>query len=839
MSQRLSSLFAGRSAWFIAMVIVAFLFLFFLGSVELLHYTESTAFCTSCHTMDPEHAAYEISPHQNVDCGTCHIGPGAIPAVQAKLASVRYLWTYPLNLYPRPIPSPVKSLRPVEVVCEQCHWPQKFYTDRLLKVDRFAQDEANSRSSTYLLLKTGGGSTREGLGKGIHWHIENTVRYRAADQQLQDIPWVQVEIDGQTIEYVASDTNLSSDQINALPVHEMDCVDCHNRATHVFLPPDEAIDQAMSRGQLDASLPYLKREGTKLLTPFYETQAAAAEKITSELTSFYSTSYPDVSQAAVEDAAKTLTTLYDQIKFPDMKTDWQAHPNNIGHKDYPGCFRCHDGQHFSADKESIRLECNICHNIPQVAAEGSPPPLIPAAPTVPEPWSHRDTNWLALHRNQFDQTCSVCHDTSNAGGADDSSFCANSACHGTKWQFAGLDAPGILEISSPTQDIADQAAPMPHPVKGQEDCLLCHGPKGIHPFPADHVGRSNDICTGCHLAPPEPTVEAAAVAAATETSQTATVGGPPAIPHTLEGHQDCVACHGLDGIKPFPADHAGRTSDTCQACHKPAAASQGEATPTPEPLATAEPTATLQGEVTSTREAQATEEAAAEGPPTIPHTLEGRADCLACHGLDGIKPFPADHAGRTSDTCQACHKPAPVSQGEATPTSRPQATAEPTATLQGGETSTPALQATEEAASEGPPTIPHTLEGRADCLVCHGLDGIQPFPADHAGRTSDTCQACHKPAAASQGETTPTSEPQATAEPTATLQGEVTSTREAQVTTKPTEEGPPPIPHSLEGREDCLVCHGLNGIKPFPADHARRTPVMCPACHELQGEEEN
>ena len=215
------------------------------------------------------------------------------------------------------------------------------------------------------------------------------------------------------------------------------------------------------------NLSYIKREAVRLLSPFYETQETAAEKINEELAAFYATQYPEVEAAAVEAGATALAGLYRQIKFPAMETDWQAHPNNIGHKDYPGCFRCHDGQHLSAQQESIRLECNICHTIPQVVVEGDPPPLISPAKAIPEPASHQDSNWIARHRSEFDQTCSVCHDTSNAGGGDNSSFCANSACHATEWVFAGLDAPGILEVSSPTQAIADQAVPMPHPVTGQ------------------------------------------------------------------------------------------------------------------------------------------------------------------------------------------------------------------------------------------------------------------------------------------------------------------------------------------------------------------------------------
>lgn len=585
MTPRLSlTLWSRCRVWLVAFLAIAFLFLFFLGSVELLHYSESTTFCTSCHSMAPEKTTYEISPHQNVNCGTCHIGPGALPAVQSKLAAMRYLYVYPLELYEKPIPSPVKSLRPVEVTCEQCHWPQKFYSDRLVEINRFAEDKTNSRSRIYLLLKTGGGSEREGLGKGIHWHIQAKVRYRAADAQLQDIPWVQVEANGVITEYVASDTSLTRAEIEALPVREMDCLDCHNRATHIFRTPADAVDRAMAAGQLDATLPYLKREAVRLLEPFYESQEAAAEVIERELRSFYTENYPTIDLQRVQAASRVLATLYRQIKFPDMKTDWRAHPDNIGHKDYPGCFRCHDGQHLNAQQQSIRLECNICHNIPQEAREGQPVPLISPAKVVPEPDSHKDTNWLALHRKEFNATCSVCHDTANAGGSSNISFCSNSLCHGTKWKFAGLDAPGILQLESPTQRIADQAAALPHPLAGMENCTACHGTGGIRPYPADHVGRANEICLGCHIAPPTPTLtimpsatptpglattvtpEPTAILPTAQTPRATSAGAPP-VPHPLEGREKCLLCHDLESVKPFPTDHQGRSEETCLACH--------------------------------------------------------------------------------------------------------------------------------------------------------------------------------------------------------------------------------------------------------------------------------
>ena len=190
---------AGWWRWVLAGVLVlAFLFVFFLGSLKAVQYTESTAFCSSCHTMDPEVTVYHNSAHARVDCGTCHIGPGAWPVVHAKLQNLRYLWVYPLNLYKRPIESPIKSLRPVEYTCEQCHWPQKYYEDRLLTKTSYATDEANTPTQTTLALKTGGGTPSEGRGRGIHWHVDNPVYYLATDDKRQTIPYVKAEYNGKT-----------------------------------------------------------------------------------------------------------------------------------------------------------------------------------------------------------------------------------------------------------------------------------------------------------------------------------------------------------------------------------------------------------------------------------------------------------------------------------------------------------------------------------------------------------------------------------------------------------------------------------------------------------------
>jgi hypothetical protein len=343
-----------------------------------------------------------------------------------------------------------------------------------------------------------------------------------------------------------------------------------------------------------------------------------------------------------------LQEIFNITQFPATGADWQTHKDNIGHKDFPGCFRCHDGKHLSADNQAIRLECNTCHTIPQVALPGQELPPIELAPTAPEPDSHRSTTWLSEHRYKFDATCASCHTVDNPGGSDNSSFCSNSACHATDWKFAGLNAPKIKELAAPPSVPSGEPKIIPHPIGPTTDCKICHSAEGVKPAPESHASFTADMCTSCHgatlkeapvVATPTPEPSAApatAEAPATpESSETPAATGPTAIPHEVAGREQCLMCHDPGGtVRPAPQDHAGRSEDTCQMCHKPAATAGGS-----EPEATAE------------------EQSETNAAPAIPHDLAGRDDCLVCHNpTGGLKPAPANHAGRASDTCQTCHR---------------------------------------------------------------------------------------------------------------------------------------------------------------------------------------
>jgi nitrate/TMAO reductase-like tetraheme cytochrome c subunit len=374
---------------------VTFLFVFVVvsaaGSYKAYEFTESTAFCGQlCHrVMIPEHTAYQLSPHARVACVDCHVGPGATWFVKSKLSGTRQVFATIFNTYPRPIPSPVQNLRPAQQTCEQCHWPKKFYGGQLKVFTHYANDEKNTLRQIRMIIKTGGGDPATGQPEGIHWHmnIANKIDYVSADEKRQVIPYVHVEdMQGRVTEYYAKDSTLIKDQIAKSPRRHMDCVDCHNRPTHIYVPPDEAVDQAILAHHIDVSLPFIKQQAVTVLAATYKTDDEAMRGIASGVQGFYETKYPDVAkskQLEIRNAVTEVQQIYSRTTFPDMKLNWQTHPSNLGHYYFPGCFRCHDGQHVSADGRVISKDCNQCHTVVS-EAEGA----VTAAITAPPAFQH-------------------------------------------------------------------------------------------------------------------------------------------------------------------------------------------------------------------------------------------------------------------------------------------------------------------------------------------------------------------------------------------------------------------------------------------------------------------
>ena len=361
---------ARRAVFTFLSIVFVFISASAFGSYRAFEYTESVNFCgQTCHVMKPEFTAYQAGAHARVGCVGCHVGPGAGWYVRSKLSGAYQLYSVTFNKYPRPIKTPVHNLRPAQETCEQCHWPEKFFGAQMKVFNRYGYDEANTLRQRRMLINVGGGSPTSGLVTGIHWHmnIGNEVSYISTDDHRQVIPWVRIkDRQGNVTEFSDRTRPLSPDQVAAATKRRMDCVDCHNRPAHNYLPPDVALDQAFVSGRLDPSIPYLKRKSVEALSQQYATTPDAVNAIAAQLNDFYRTSYPAVyaqKQDSIKGAVTEVQRIFQTYFFPEMKTDWQTHPNNIGHLYSAGCFRCHDGEHVSNTGKVITNNCNVCHTV--------------------------------------------------------------------------------------------------------------------------------------------------------------------------------------------------------------------------------------------------------------------------------------------------------------------------------------------------------------------------------------------------------------------------------------------------------------------------------------------
>ncbi len=357
---------------FVLSFVVAFTLISAVGSYKAYEFTDSVDFCGElCHSvMHPEFVAYQASPHARVACVECHVGSGASWYVKSKLSGMRQVYYTAMGTFPRPIPTPVHNLRPAEQTCEQCHWPRFFWGAQLKVFTHYGSDEQNTPRVIRMLIKTGGGDPALGqAGGGIHWHmnISNKISYFATDEQRQTIPWVRVEdAQGHVSEYFTKDNPPTQQQIDKATKRRMDCIDCHNRPTHIYVPPDLSVDRRMAGHFIDPTLPYIKQQGVQVLTADYKTTDEAEEAIADNIGKFYQQKYPQIASSkaeSVKQAIAELQGIYRTTFFPTMKVNWKTHPNNIGHFYFQGCFRCHDGNHVSKDGKVISKECNSCHTV--------------------------------------------------------------------------------------------------------------------------------------------------------------------------------------------------------------------------------------------------------------------------------------------------------------------------------------------------------------------------------------------------------------------------------------------------------------------------------------------
>ena len=342
---------------------------------------ESTQFCGSaCHSvMQPEYTTYRRSPHARVKCVECHIGEGANWFVKSKLSGSWQLVSVAFDLYPRPIATPVHNLRPARETCEQCHWPNKFVGDRFKVNTHYSEDEANTETKTVLVVKVGGHLA--GQSRGIHWHVDpgHVVRYRA-DAKRQAIYEVEISAMDGTLRHYKGPAADTPEGAKAEEWRTMDCVDCHNRPTHIYRDPARELDDALLDRRVDPALPFVRREGLKTLLADYPSHEAARAGIAKAIAGFYAASYPKLAaekKDAIDAAGRALGDIWAWNVFPSMNVKWGSYANHLGHPDMSGevgCFRCHDEQHKTQDGRTISQDCGLCHSL--LAQEENDPEIL-------------------------------------------------------------------------------------------------------------------------------------------------------------------------------------------------------------------------------------------------------------------------------------------------------------------------------------------------------------------------------------------------------------------------------------------------------------------------------
>lgn len=465
-----------------------------LATTKAWEYTNSSEFCgTACHTMPPQHVTHINSDHARVTCEECHLGRTDLGTQIIRKIEYSYQTgsAMVLNNYHYPIVA--RNMRPARDVCETCHFPQVFSNDTLIEFNHYGQDENNTETTTYLVMKTGGGSEREGLGYGIHWHIENPVSFYATDERMLEIPYIRVESqDGTFTEYFDTETDFDFNQIQEDQLVEMDCMSCHNRTAHFIEYPDKAVDDMLSRGEINKDIPYIRNYAATALKGDFESYDEARTNI-EKLLPNYERNFPIAYakyRTDLENTVEVLSNYYQNNVFIDQQMKWDTHPDNSQHLTSPGCFRCHDGKHLTEENEAVRLECNLCHSIPVVAGPQDFVANIEVSRGV-EPSSHKDTNWITIHHEIIDNTCENCHTIEDPGGTSNTSFCSNSGCHGQAWEYAGFNAPRLRQILSTLIEVT----PTPEPQESRDltenpptyqdiqsffaTCLECHAANGL------------------------------------------------------------------------------------------------------------------------------------------------------------------------------------------------------------------------------------------------------------------------------------------------------------------------------------------------------------------------
>jgi nitrate/TMAO reductase-like tetraheme cytochrome c subunit len=382
-----------------------------MGSYQAFHYTESVKFCgTLCHkVMEPEYTAYQNSSHANVRCVECHVGEGAGWYVKSKLSGLYQVYSVIFKKYSTPIETPLRNLRPASETCEKCHWPEKFYSQKLRNLRSYIADSGNTEWNTSLLMKIGPQYSAKGLSEGIHWHINKNVKieYIASTTDRESIPWVKYTNlkTGEVKIFIDEENPIDKKAMDSLENRTMDCMDCHNRPSHKYLSAPNFIDNAMVAGLIPSDIPWIKMAAMEALKYPYATKDTAHMEIKNVVTTYYKDEQPEAFDKNFDRISKAILTMqgeYDKNVFPFMKVDATRYLDHIGHLESDGCFRCHSDRHKTASGETISRDCDMCHSFLAQGPTGN-------IATVPLGSSQEYIHPVEIRGKWKTAFCSECH----------------------------------------------------------------------------------------------------------------------------------------------------------------------------------------------------------------------------------------------------------------------------------------------------------------------------------------------------------------------------------------------------------------------------------------------
>ena len=400
-----------RSLVIVSAFTLTFLLVSAMGSYQAYRYTESVEFCGKlCHrVMKPEYVTYLNSPHARVRCVECHVGEGASWYVKSKLAGLYQVYSVTFHKYPKPIPTPIRDLRPARETCEKCHWPQKFYEKKLRNIRGFLTDSANTQWNYALLMKIGPSFSAQGLSEGIHWHInpDVSIEYISSTQDRESIPWVKYtnRKTGEVKIFQDKENTLNKKAMDSLQTRSMDCMDCHNRPSHSYKSAPAFIDNALISGTVPEELPFIKKAAMKVLANQYTSTDTALIEIRNNINAYYQNKHPEIYEGHKDLIDKAIAGIQEEFQkntFPEMNASSSKYLNHIGHWESDGCFRCHSGKHENEKGEVISNDCNLCHTI---IAEGTTDNLKTSSYTNSLEFVHPidiGTSWK-------DNKCTECH----------------------------------------------------------------------------------------------------------------------------------------------------------------------------------------------------------------------------------------------------------------------------------------------------------------------------------------------------------------------------------------------------------------------------------------------